>query len=62
MVATNGENCPVKSFTLYQLKLNPKIETFFQRPKTIFNENGPWYDAQVVGVKTIGNWIKKLNL
>ena len=61
MMATGDSNCPVKSFKLYISKLNPKLETFFQRPKAVINEDGPWYDAQVVGVKTIGNWMKRIS-
>ena len=59
--ATGLDNCPVKSFKLYIKKLNPKLDTFFQRPK----ENpvdGPWYDNQVIGSKTIDKFMKKISI
>lgn len=42
--------CPVRSFEFYIEKLNPKINTLFQRPKELPKDNGPWYDASPVGI------------
>ena len=55
---TGGKNCQVKSFLLYGSKLNPKLKTFFQRPKDKIPADGPWFDNQVIGVKTIEKMMK----
>ena len=55
MYATGSKTCPVFSYKLYFSKLNPKIDAFFQRPKEILPFCGPWYDAQVIGIKTLSN-------
>ena len=54
-------NCPVKSFLLYMEKCNPARDEFFQRPKDNVPSTGPWYDNQVIGVKTIEKWMKRLS-
>lgn len=48
MVATQNENCPVKSLKLYLSKLNPNLSALFQRPAKKF-EGRNWYDNMVVG-------------
>ena len=58
ILETGGENCPVASFLLYLSKLNPKLKDFFQRPKAVMNPYGPWYDNQVLGVKTLEQLMK----
>ena len=49
------------SFKLYFSKLNPKIDAFFQRPKEIVSYYGPWYDAQVIGIKTLSSMMKTIS-
>ena len=61
MKATGRQNCPVASFKLYTSKLNPKRNAFFQRPKERAPITGPWFDNMVLGVKTLGNMMKKLS-
>ena len=56
------ENCPVKSFKIYLEKLNPKLDTFFQRPKAYPVSKGPWYDGQVVGSKTLEKMMKRISV
>ena len=53
IAAKNDELCPVKSYEKYISKLNPKVEFLFQRPKKVALKDGPWYDAQVVGVNSL---------
>ena len=59
ILETGGENCPVASFLLYLSKLNPKLKYFFQRPKGVMNLYVPWYDNQVLGVKTFEQLMKR---
>ena len=61
MKATGRPNCPVSSFKLYLSKLNPKRNEFFQRPKEKAPLAGLWFDNQVLGVKPLGNMMKKLS-
>ena len=58
IVETSDENCPVASFILYVSKLNPRLKAFFQRPKENTPLTGPWFDNQVVGVKTLEKLMK----
>ena len=60
--ATGNANCPVSSFKIYIEKLNPKIDTFFQRPKLNPVKDGPWYDAQVIGLKSIEKMMKQISI
>ena len=60
--ATGNKSCPVASFKLYMAKLNPKIKTFFQRAKLSPAPEGPWYDAQVMGVKSIEKMMKGISI
>ena len=50
MYSTGTESCPVLSFKKYISKLNPSIDTLFQRPRSEATEFRPWYDAQVLGI------------
>ena len=63
MQATNRPNCPVFTFKKYIGRLNKKNPYLFQRPKRLFpNENeGPWYDNQVVGVNTLSSYMKTIS-
>ena len=61
ILATGMPNCPVYSFKQYILKLNPKINTLFQRPKPQTSAVGPWYDAQVLGIKSIAKMMKNIS-
>ena len=59
MILETGEKyCPVASFLKYVSKLNPKLTVFFQRPKQYPALNGPWFDNQVLGVKTLDKMMK----
>ena len=49
ILETGGDNCPVASFEEYIKRLNPKLNTFFQRPKASVPFEGPWYDNMVLG-------------
>ena len=60
--ATMEAICPVESFKLYMQKLNPKLNVFFQRPKPSFKSDDSWYDAQVLGVKTLEQMMKKISV
>ena len=53
ILATGKRDWPVNSFKLYISKLNPKLDNLFQRPKVHFAKDGHWYDAQVLGVRSI---------
>ena len=54
--------CPVKSLVKYKKHLNPKITTFFQRPKTkIAPDDKIWYDACAVGHNTLGSMMSKIS-
>ena len=59
--ATGGKKCPVASFKLYIQKLNPKLNAFFQRPKVSPLTTDIWYDAQVLGVKSIAKMMKRIS-
>ena len=59
--ATGEKDCPVASFKLYVEKLNPQLNTFFQRPKVSPPAEGIWYDAQVLGVKSIEKMMKRIS-
>ena len=62
MLATGTENCPVEAFKLYKSKLNDKLDVFFQKPKrSTPTDDGPWFDAQVVGIKTLDNKMKNIS-
>ena len=61
MLETGGVNCPVASFVLYLNCLNPKLEAFFQWPKSSVPGNGPWYDNMVLGIKTLNTLMKKIS-
>ena len=57
MTANKTLSCPVASFKKYLSKLNPKLDTLFQGPRS---EAGPthWYDGQVQGLKTLEKMMK----
>ena len=61
ILATGKENCPVRSFKFFIQKLNPKVEALFQRPKAEAPSSGPWFDAQVVGIKSLENMMKQIS-
>ena len=61
MYATGTDNCPVSSFKKYISKLNPVIEALFQRPRSEPSDCRPWYDAQVLGVNSLGNMMKQMS-
>ena len=58
--ANSQPNCPVVSFKLYVSRLNPNIESFFQRPK-VCPASDVWYDAQVLGTKSLEQMMKKIS-
>ena len=62
MYGTDTTNCPVKSYKKYLLKLNPAIKTLFQRPRLEADAHGPWYDAQVVGIKSLEKMMKNISI
>ena len=62
MMAKNRTTCPVASFKKYLSKLNPSIDTLFQRPRSEGNDHRPWYDAQVVGIKTLEKMMKTISV
>jgi archaellum component FlaC len=45
--------CPVRSFFIYKEHLNPKSDTFFQRPKDR-PTNNVWYDVSPLGHNSLG--------
>ena len=59
---TGTPTCPVASFKLYISHLNPKIEEFFQRPKSAAPLVGPWFDAQVLGVNYLSQMMKNISI
>ena len=59
---TDFADCPVKSFKKYISVLNPKIEYLFQRPKPSTPFCGPWFDAQVLGKNSLGNFMKQISI
>ena len=59
---TDFADCPVKSFKKYISFLNPKIEYLFQRPKPSTPFCGPWFDAQVLGKNSLGNFMKQISI
>ena len=52
----------METFKLYIQKLNPKINDFFQRPKVSFTPEGCWFDAQVLGMKSLDQMMKKISV
>ena len=62
ILATGTQSCPVESFKKYVSLLNPRVDEFFQRPKISTPENGPWYDAQVLGINTLGSMMKNISI
>ena len=53
----NPELCPVKAFELYLSKLNPSLDSLWQRPKAFdnFNESDSvWYCHAPLGKNTLG--------
>ena len=62
VLATGTKYCPVNAFKLYLSVLNPRCESLFQRPKTNAPDSGPWYDAQAVGVNTLGSMMKNISI
>ena len=54
--------CPVRCFELYLSKLNPGLNSLWQRPKQMAMEDeNIWYDKVPVGKNTLGLFIKKLS-
>ena len=49
------------SFKLYLEKLNPKLEALFQRSKANTPSNGPWFDGQVLGIKSLEKIMKEIS-
>ena len=64
ILATGTDHCPVKSFKLYMSFLNPACDSFFQHPKASVSDDysGPWYDAQGLGINTLGSMMKNISL
>ena len=48
--------CPVRSFFIYKEHLNPKSDTFFQRPK-VRPKNNVWYDVSQLGHNSLGKMV-----
>jgi len=61
MYATNKATCPVASFKLFLKKLNPKVDFLFQHPKSTHPHDGPWYNAQDIGVKFLSLSMKTIS-
>ena len=54
--------CPVSTFDMYSSKLNPKIENFWQLPKSLNDvTQNLWYDNMAVGKNALGNVMAKLS-
>ena len=62
MYADGTDSCPVTSYKLYLDKLNPSHDALFQRPKTTVPFRGPWFDNQVIGVKTLEKMMKTMSI
>ena len=48
--------CPIRSFFIYKEHLNPKSDTFFQRPK-VRPTNNVWYDVSPLGHNSLGKMV-----
>ena len=60
--ATDFTDCPVMSYKQYMTVLNPKIDAFFQRPKSARPLQGPWFDAMPVGFNQLGKMMKRISI
>ena len=61
----NPESFPVKSFELYLSKLNPSLDSLWQRPKAFDNFNksdSVWYCHAPLGKNTLGSFIKTISV
>ena len=54
-------HCPVKSFQKYLAHLNPRCDSFFQRPKKEAGCEEVWYDNQCVGMNTLSKNKKNIS-
>ena len=61
----NPASCPVKAFELYLSKLNPSLDSLWQRPKAFdnFNESDSvWYCNAPLGKNTLGSLMKTISV
>ena len=62
MYETNSALCPYKSFVKYLNKLNPALNSFWQRPRPKFSLlDDTWYCNVAVGEKTLGSMMSTLS-
>ena len=51
----DSPRCPVQSLIKYKELLNSSCTGFWQRPKSMPREEGPWYDNIPLGINTLGS-------
>ncbi|XP_072019687.1 uncharacterized protein [Amphiura filiformis] len=64
MYATQSDQCPVAALKLYLSKLNPKQDSFFQRPKSMkkwVRSDTTWYEDAPVGKNILGNMMSTIS-
>ena len=50
----DSPRCPVQTLIKYKELLNSSCTAFWQRPKSMPREEGPWYDSIPLGINTLG--------
>jgi hypothetical protein len=60
----DSELCPIKTLKKYLSKLNPKCQSFFQRPKNLKNPEQEefWYENKSLGIHTIESFMKTMSI
>ena len=61
----NPASCPVKAFELYLSKLNPSLDSLWQRPKAFDNLNesdSVWYSNAPLGKNTLGSLMNTISV
>ena len=57
------ENCPVLHLKKYLSKLNPKLDAFYQRPKSNWSvKNDVWYENAPLGKNKLGEMMKVMSV
>jgi hypothetical protein len=59
----DSDLCPIKTLKKYLAKLNPKCQSFFQRPKTLKNPETEeiWFENKSLGIHTIESFMKTMS-
>ena len=59
---SDSENCPVMHLKKYLSKLNPKLDTFYQRPRANWSaQDEVWYENAPLGKNKLGEMMKVMS-